>query len=76
MCRHVSQQTLEAGHGGKVGRGLLECEGAGGGTKTNEKVRSVAGVRDGECLGGAVVGDREAKKLGGDGVGLGVVKGR
>ncbi len=45
------------------------------GTKTSEKVRSVAGVRDGESAGSAVVGDREAKKLGGDGVGFGVVQG-
>ncbi len=39
-------------------------------------MRSVAGVRDGEGSGDAVVGDREAKKLGGDEVGFGVVKGR
>jgi hypothetical protein len=55
------------------GRGI-----AGGhteGTKTSEKVRSVAGVRDGESSGGAVVGDREAKKLGGDWAGFGVVQG-
>ncbi len=36
--------------------------------KTSE-MRGVAGVRDGECSGDAVVGDREAKKFGGDGVG-------
>jgi hypothetical protein len=59
---------------GVDGRGI-----AGGhteGTKTSEKVRSVAGVRDGESSGGAVVGDREAQKLGGDGVGFGVVQTR
>jgi hypothetical protein len=41
-------------------------------------VRGIAGVRDGEGSGGAVVRDGEAKKLGGDGVGFGVVlvKGR
>ncbi len=39
-------------------------------------MRGVAGVRDGESSGGAVVGDGEAKKLGSDGVGFGVVKGR
>ncbi len=38
-------------------------------------MRSVAGVRDGASSGGAVVGAREAKKLGGDGVGFGVVQG-
>jgi hypothetical protein len=38
-------------------------------------VKSVAGVRDGESSGGAVVGDRVAKKLGGNGVGFGVVQG-
>jgi hypothetical protein len=39
-------------------------------------VRGVAGVRDGESSGGAVVGDGEAEKLGSDGVGFGGVKGR
>jgi hypothetical protein len=39
-------------------------------------MRGIAGVRDGEGSGGAVVRDGEAKKLGGDGVGFGVVKGR
>ena len=38
--------------------------------------RGVAGVRDGECFGRAVVGDGEAKKFGGDGMGFSVVKGR
>ncbi len=45
-------------------------------TKTSEKVRGVAGVGDGECFGRAVVGDGEAKKFGGDGMGFSVVKGR
>jgi hypothetical protein len=39
-------------------------------------VRGVAGVRDGESFGRAVVRDREAKKFGGDGMGFGVVEGR
>ncbi len=40
-------------------------------------MRGVAGVGDGESAGGAVVmGDSEAKKLGSDGVGFSVVKGR
>jgi hypothetical protein len=39
-------------------------------------VRGVAGVRDGESSGGVVVRDGEAKELGSDGVGFGVVKGR
>ncbi len=30
MCRHVSYQTLEVGHGGEGGGGLLGCEGTGG----------------------------------------------
>ncbi len=37
-------------------------------------MRGVAGVRDGESAGGAVVRDGEAKKLGSNGVGFGVVK--
>jgi hypothetical protein len=45
-------------------------------TKTSEKVSGIAGVRDSEGSGRAVVGDREAKKFGGNGVGFGVVKGR
>ena len=45
-------------------------------TKTSEKVRGVAGVRDSEGFDKAVVGDGEAKEFGGDGVGFGVVKGR
>ena len=36
----------------------------------------VAGVRDSEGSGRAVVGDGEAKEFGSDGVGLGVVEGR
>ncbi len=56
--------------GGEIAGGHTE------GTKTIEKVRSVVGIRDDEGSGGANVGDREAKKLGGDGVGFGVVKGR
>ena len=39
-------------------------------------MRGVAGVGYGESAGGSVVGDSEAKKLGSDGVGFGVVKGR
>ena len=39
-------------------------------------MRGVAGVGDGESAGGSVVGDSKAKKLGSDGVGFGVVKGR
>ncbi len=46
------------------------------GTQTSEEVRGVAGVGDDESAGGAVVGDSEAKKLGSDGVGFGVVQGR
>jgi hypothetical protein len=41
--------------------------------QTNEKVSGVSRVGDGEGAGGAVVGDREAKKFGGDGMGFGVV---
>ena len=41
-----------------------------------EKVSGVAGVRDSEGFGEAVVGDGEAKEFRGDGVGFGVVKGR
>ena len=41
-----------------------------------EKVRGVAGVRDSEGFGKAVVGDREAKEFRRDGVGFDVVKGR
>jgi hypothetical protein len=36
----------------------------------------VAGVRDSEGSGRAVVGDGEAKEFGSDGVGFGVVEGR
>jgi hypothetical protein len=43
------------------------------GTQTSEEVSGVARVGDGESAGGAVVGDREAKKFGGDGMGFGVV---
>jgi hypothetical protein len=39
-------------------------------------VSGIAGVRDSEGSGRAVVGDREAKKFGGKWVGFGVVKGR
>ena len=39
-------------------------------------MRGVAGVRDSEGTGKAVVGDGEAKEFRSDGVGFGVVKGR
>ena len=39
-------------------------------------MRGVAGVRDSEGFGKAVVGDGEAKEFGGDGVGFGVVEDR
>ncbi len=39
-------------------------------------MRGVAGVRDGEGFGRAIVGDGEAKEFGGDGIGFSVVKGR
>jgi hypothetical protein len=42
-------------------------------TKTSEKVSGVAGVRDSEGFGEAVVGDGEAKEFRSDGVGFGVV---
>ena len=42
-------------------------------TKTSEKVSGVAGVRDSEGFGKAVVGDGEAKEFRSDGVGFGVV---
>ena len=42
-------------------------------TKASEKVRGIAGVRDSEGFGKAVVGVREAKEFRGDGVGFGVV---
>ena len=45
-------------------------------TKTSEKVRGVAGVRDSEGFVKTVVGDGEAKEFRSDGVGFGVVKGR
>ena len=45
-------------------------------TKTSEKVSGVAGVRDSEGFGKAVVEDGEAKEFRGDGVGFGVVEGR
>ena len=62
----------------KTGGGVLvDGGGIAGGhterTKTSEKVRGVAGVRDGEGFGKAVVGDGEAKEFRGDGVGFGVV---
>jgi hypothetical protein len=34
------------------------------GTKTSEKVRSIAGVRDGESSSGVVVGDRNLEAMG------------
>ncbi len=52
------------------------CRGHTERTKTSEKVRGVAGVRDGEGFGKAVVGDGEAKEFGSDGVAVGVVEGR
>jgi hypothetical protein len=73
MSRHVSWAETEDGRG-VYGWGI-----AGGHTErtqTDEKVRGVAGGRDGEGWGGAVVGDREAKKFGGDGVGFSVVESR
>ena len=45
-------------------------------TKTSKKVRGVAGVRDSEGFGRAVVEDGEAKEFRSDGVGFGVVEGR
>ncbi len=64
----------------KTGGVLIEGELHGGTPRVrrraNEEVRGVAGVRDGESSGGVVVGDEEAKELGSDGVGFGVVKGR
>ncbi len=39
-------------------------------------MRVLDGVGDGESAGGTVVGDREARKCGGDGMGFGVVLGR
>ncbi len=60
----------------KTGGGI-DGEGIAGGhterTKTSEKVRDVAGVRDSEGFGKAVVGDVEAKEFRSDGVGFGVV---
>ena len=44
-------------------------------TKTSEKVSGVAGVRDSEGFGKAVVGDGEAKEFRSDGMGFGVVWG-
>ena len=49
------------------------CRGNTEGTQTSEKVSGVSRVGDGECAGGAVVGDREAKEFGNDGMGFGVV---
>ncbi len=60
--------------GGIDGRGI-----AGGHaerTKTSEKMSGVAGVRDSEGSGRAVVGDGEAKECRGEGVGFGVVESR
>jgi hypothetical protein len=65
----------EDGDGGGVDGGVI----AGGHTertKTSEKVRGVAGVRDGEGFGKVVVEDGEAKEFGSDGMGFGVVEGR
>ncbi len=60
--------------------GVVDGGGIAGGhterTKTSEKVRGVAGVRDGDGFGRAVVEDGEAKEFGSDGMGFGVVKGR
>jgi hypothetical protein len=65
--------------GSENGRGV-DREGVAGGNaegmQTSEEVRGIAGVRDGESAGEAVVRDGEAKKLGSNGVGFGVVKGR
>ena len=61
--------------GGGIDRGGI-AEGHTERTKTSEKVRGVAGVRDSEGTGKAVVGDGEAKEFRSDGVGFGVVKGR
>ena len=72
-CSGVAEPGAEDGRG-------VDGEGIAGGhterTKTSEKVRSVAGVRDDEGSGRAVVGDGEAQKFGGDGVSFCVVKGR
>jgi hypothetical protein len=43
------------------------------GTQTSEKVSGISRIGDGESAGGAVVGDREAKEFGSDGMGFGVV---
>ncbi len=52
------------------------CRGAHRGDEDErEGEKRSRGVRDGESAGGAVVGDRETKKLGGDGVGFGLVQG-
>jgi hypothetical protein len=62
--------------GSEDGRGVDGGGVAGGnteGTQTSETVSSVSRVGDGEGAGAVVVGDREAKKFGGDGMGFGAV---
>ncbi len=51
----------------------MEGELQGDGMQTREKVSGVSRIGDGESTGGAVVGDREAKEFGSDGMGFGVV---
>ncbi len=76
--RDVRPRILADAGGGPWWRGWGKPVRRRGRTKTSEKVRGVAGVKDSEGFGRAVVGGGEANEFGSDGMSFGVVlvKGR